>query len=171
MLVLLAVSTLAAALLPPPEGDEPASRPPVRNEKRSPTAAPRPQDTGLLLVSRMALTRRAPKTARIELGDQLRLSVMAPFGADVEIPGLGLTGSLTPFAPAQFDLLATRTGRFAVRAVETGRLVGTLLVGRPGSGRCGVSTPATPRGRGSTPSCDRRGRPVSTAPGRSDRRP
>ena len=171
MLVLLAVSTLAAALLPPPEGDEPASQAPPRNEKRSPTAAPRPQETGLLLVSRMALTRRGPKTVRVELGDELRLAVSASFGADIEIPGLGLTATLTPFAPAQFDLLATRIGRFPVRVVETGRLAGTLLVGRPDSGRCGVSTPATPRGRGSTPSCDRRGRPESAGSGRSDPKP
>jgi hypothetical protein len=171
MLVLLAVSTLAAALLPPPENREtpPAqTRPKEQRQTREPQRA---EQDGLLLAARMRLGRREPKTVRIELGDQLRLNVAAPFGDDVEIPALGLTQAVTPFAPATFDLLATRIGTFPVRAVDSGLVAGRLLVGRPGRGRCGVSRPEAPRGRGSIPSCALRDRPQSQAHGRSARRP
>lgn len=173
MLVLLGISTLAAALLPPPEGKKPASpeHPKPSKEKRTAQAAPRSTDTGLLLVARMQVSERRPKTARIERGDELRLEVVAPFGADIEIPGFGLTSPVTPFAPAQFDLLATQPGTFPVRVVESGQLAGRLLVGKPGSGRCGVSTPATPQGRGSTPSCALLEKHGSRGSGRSARQP
>jgi hypothetical protein len=171
MLVLLVISTLAAAFLPTPHKNQAT---PVQKRKRQPNPSghpPRPTDTGLLLVSRMLVSNRPPKTVRIERGDELRLEVSAPFGDDVEIPALGLTGAVTPFAPAQFDLLASKIGTFGVRTVNSGRLAGQLLVGKPGTGRCGVSTPATPQGRGSTPSCSRRGKRASKGSGRSARRP
>ncbi len=169
MLVLLAISTLATVLLPRPDHRvTPATtttrEPPV--DVSPPRAA-----TGLLLVARMQISGGQPKTVRIERGDELRLEVEAPFGADVEIPGFGLTEPVTPFAAASFDLLATATGRFPVRIVDPQRLVGQVLVGRPDSGRCGVSTPATPQGRGSTRSCDHRETPSSPARGRSARQP
>jgi hypothetical protein len=173
MLVLLLLSTLAAAFLPTPDPDKKQAAP-VHKRKHEANAggrAPPPTDTGLLLVSRMRISNRPPKTVRIERGDELRLEVAAPFGDDVEIPALGLTATVTPFAPAQFDLLATETGTFPVKTVETGRLAGRLLVGKPATGRCGVSTPATPQGRGSTPSCSRRGKPASQGSGRSARQP
>jgi len=171
MLVLLLLSTLAAAFLPTPDKKQAT---PVHTRKHEANAggrAPPPAHTGLLLVSRMRISNRPPKTVRIERGDELRLEVAASFGDDVEIPALGLTAALTPFAPAQFDLLATETGTFPVRTVDTGRLAGRLLVGKPGTGRCGVSTPATPQGRGSAPSCSRRGKPASQGSGRSARQP
>jgi hypothetical protein len=171
MLVLLLLSTLAAAFLPTPHKKQAI---PVRKRKQQPNTsgrAPRPTNTGLLLVSRMRISNRPPKTVRIERGDELRLEVAAPFGDDVEIPALGLTGTVTPFAPAQFDLLASKIGTFPVGTVDSGRLAGRLLVGKPGTGRCGVSTPATPQGRGSTPSSSHRGKPASQDSGRSARQP
>ncbi len=171
MLVLLLLSTLAAAFLPTPDKKQAA---PVHKRKHQANRsghAPRPTNTGLLLVSRMRISNRPPKTVRIERGDELRLEVAAPFGDDVEIPALGLTGTLTPFAPAQFDLLASKIGTFPVRTVDSGRLAGRLLVGKPGTGRCGVSKPATPQGRGSIPSCSHRGKPASQGSGRSAQRP
>lgn len=171
MLVLLLLSTLAAAFLPTPHKNRAT---PVHKRKQQPNTsghASRPTNTGLLLVSRMRISNRPPKTVRIERGDELRLEVAAPFGDDVEIPALGLTGAVTPFAPAQFDLLASKIGTFPVRTVDSGRPGGRLLVGKPGTGRCGVSKPATPQGRGSTPSCSHRGEPASQDSGRSARQP
>jgi hypothetical protein len=173
MLVLLAISTLAAALLPTPHRDQqttaaPAARTPKKGARERP---PSPRKAGLLLVSRMQISARPPKTVRIERGDELRLEVAAPFGADIEIPAFGLTSAATRFAPAQFDLFADRIGTFDVRAAESGRLAGRLLVGRPDSGRCGVSTPATPEGRASTRACPHRGRRASPVRGRSAPQP
>jgi hypothetical protein len=173
MLILLAISTLAAALLPPPENNNPTTTDGAKpkEKRRSPEAAPSPSETGLLLVSRMRVSSQRPKTVRIERGDELRLDVVAPFGADIEIPGFGLTEPVTPFAAAPFDLLATSVGSFGVRVVGTEQPVGRLLVGKPDSGRCGVSTPATPQGRGTIPPCSPRGKPGSPGSGRSARRP
>jgi hypothetical protein len=171
MLVLLLLSTLAAAFLPTPDKKQASPVHKGKHPANTGGRAPAPTKTGLLLVSRMRISNRPPKTVRIERGDELRLEVAAPFGDDVEIPALGLTASVTPFAPAQFDLLATEIGIFPVRTVDSARLAGRLLVGKPGTGRCGVSTPATPQGRGSIPLCSRRGKPASQGSGRSVRRP
>ena len=173
MLILLAISTLAAALLPPPARVPTTSTPQPRRNQKEPRSAyvPRPVGVRLLLVGRMRVSGRPPKTLRIERGDQLRLEVTAGFGDDIEIPALGRTAPVTPFAPASFDLLATRRGSFAVQATHTGRLAGWLLFAKPGSGRCGVATPEALRGRGSTPPCSRHGRPGSADRARSSRRP
>jgi hypothetical protein len=174
MLVLLAISTLIAALLPPPHNEDPATPPPGAKRgphKRGPEHVPSPGKLGLLLVARMRISHQPPKTVRVERGDELRLTVAAPFGDDIEIPALGRTAPVTPASPASFDLLATGIGAFDVRAVHSGRLAGRLLSGRPGTGRCGVSTPATPQGRASTRSCSPRGRHGSGDPGRSAPRP
>jgi hypothetical protein len=173
MLVLLGVSTLVAAFLPPPDNPGPADRqqPQPKAKQRQARPAPRESRTGMLLVARIAVSQQRPKTVRIERGDELRLTVTAPFGADVEIPGFGLTSPVTPYAGAQFDLLATDLGNFPVVIVDSGRLAGRVLVGRPGSGRCGVATPATPQGRASVPPCSPRGGPGSKDRGRSARRP
>ena len=169
MLVLLAISTLATALLPRPD-DKSAPAPTTTTKQPKVEPPPSPKLTGLLLVARMNAA-GAPKTVRIERGDELRLEVEAPFGADVEIPGYGLVEPVTPFAPASFDFLATDRGTFPVRVFDPQQLVGRVLVGKPDSGRCGVSTPATPEGRAPTRSCRRPGRHPSRAGGRSAQRP
>lgn len=171
MLVLLAVSTLAAALLPQPERTEtpPAQKQP--KQKRPAQETPAAGEGGLLLEARMRVGRREPKTVRVQLGDQLQLAVAAPFGDDVEIPALGLTVPVTPYAPAIFDLLADSRGTFPVRTVDSGLLAGRLLVGRPGSGRCGAARPGALPGRESIPSCGPRDGQRSRAGGRSAPQP
>jgi hypothetical protein len=168
MLVLLGASTLAAALLPAPDTRDAATTTTGPQAQQKPS---RSQATGLLLAARMQLGRREPKKVRVLSGDELRLMVAAPFGDDIEIPGLGLTQPVTPFAPASFDLLALRRGTYPVRAVDSGLLAGRLLVARPGSRRCGVSRPEAPRERGSTRSCAPHGGPGSEGRGQSGRRP
>jgi hypothetical protein len=171
MLVLLGLSTLAAALLPSPKRRTAAEQPKAKHERGRKGSAVRETNRGVLLVARMRISNRPPKTVRIERGDELQLGVGARFGDDIEIPGLGRTAAVTPSAPAEFDLFAARIGTFPVRAVDSGRLAGRLLVGKPGTGYCGVSTPATPRGRASTPSCGRHGKHGSEGPDRSARQP
>jgi hypothetical protein len=171
MLVLLAVSTLVTALLPRPDRDKTTSvntKPDPKKQIESPS---KPAELGLDLVARMQAGAARPKSVRIERGDGLRLDVVAPFGADVEIPGFGLTQPVTPFAAAPFDLFANDLGTFPVRVVDPVQLVGRVLVGKPDTGRCGVSSSATPQERGSTPSCRRLERRSSPGRGRSGRQP
>ncbi len=169
MLVLLAISTLAAALLPPPDRQQSTVPPPAQTKPR-PTRNPQGPRQGLLLEARMRVS-SPPKTVRVERGDQLRLDVSSPSGEGIEIFRLGLVAPATEFAPAEFDLLATEIGTYAVQTVESGRLVGRLLVGKPGTGRCGVTTPEALPGPGEARPCSRRGRHGSQGHGRSAPRP
>jgi hypothetical protein len=169
MLVLLAISTLAAALLPPPKSQQPAP-PPKPKPQPQPSAKDRQPSQGLLLAARMRVPER-PKTVRVERGDQLRLDVSASTGESIEIFRLGLVAPATTYAPAEFDILATDLGTYSVQTAASGRLVGRLLVGRPGTGRCGVTRPEAPRGSGAAQSCSHRERRGSKGSDRSARRP
>src|SRR3954465_176014 len=105
MLVLLAISTLIAALLPPPNNGDNATPPPGAHralQKGSKERVPGPGKLGQLLVARMRISNRPPKTVRAERGDELRLSVAAPFGDEIEIPALGRSAPVTPVSPAPF---------------------------------------------------------------------
>jgi hypothetical protein len=152
MIVLLAISTLAAALLPAPDREGTTTEP--RRPPPAPIASPKGPSPGLLLDAGMRVGTPG-KTVRIERGDRLRLAVSVGSGDDVEILGFGLTEAATPFAPARFDLVGRQRGTFAVRAVGSGQSAGRVLVGRRGSGRCGATGSATRRARGSARPCSR----------------
>jgi hypothetical protein len=171
MLVLLAVSTLVTALLPRPDRDKTTPVNTKQDREKQIESPSKPAERGLGLVARMQAGAVRPKSVRIERGDALRLDVVAPFGADVEIPGFGLTQPVTPFSAAQFDVFASQVGTFPVRVVDPVRLVGWVLVGGPDSGRCGVSSSPTPRERGSAPSCRHLEKRSSPGRGRSAPQP
>jgi hypothetical protein len=123
MLVLLGVSTLAAALVPP--------RSPREGSTTSTTTETEPVDT---------VPRGEGKSARIEvdsdrisvvpvaLGDQLSLTIASRRADLVEIPAIGLIDSLGPNGPALFDVFASRVGSYGIRLVEADRLVGRIEV-------------------------------------------
>lgn len=170
MLVLLGISTLAAALVPAPEDRGKTGTETIKRKARPPQRDAQAA-RGELVEGRIDARSGRPKELRIERGDQLSLSVSAPFGDEIEIPALGLVETVDRFAPARFDLLASRTGTFPVRAVEADRVLGRIVVGNPRSGRCGVSTPRALREREPDRSCGRRGKREPEAGGRSVRRP
>jgi hypothetical protein len=169
MLVLLAISTLAAALVPAPKNSERTET--GTTERKAGQKRNAPAADGELLDGRIDARAGRPKELRIERGDQLSLAVSAPFGDDVEIPGFGLVETVDRFAPANFDLFATRTGTFPVRAVAADRVLGWIVIGARGSGRCGVSTPRALPEQEPDRSCGRRGAPGPGDGDRSDRRP
>jgi hypothetical protein len=135
MLVLLAVSTLAAALVPAPESDQGAEETTGRGSappRGGPADGSAPAVPGRrAVVSRIRISNRRPPTIALRPGDQLTLQVSASFGDDVTIPAFGLTETMTPLAPASFDLIVDRAGTFAVRTVETVRLVGRIKATTP----------------------------------------
>jgi hypothetical protein len=170
MLVLLAISTLAAALVPAPGERDPAPGERARQPQSRPS--PEPRRAGAVLTeARIDAAASRPALARIERGDQLALEVSAPFGDQIEVAGLGLVETVDRFAPAAFDILAPRRGTFAVRALDANRVVARIVVGAPGSGRCGVLIPEARPGPARAPACDRRGKRASAAGGRSARQP
>jgi hypothetical protein len=123
MLVLLGVSTIAAALVPVDRdagGDDTTTT-------STNTAKP---PTGELVEKSIDANAEEPKTIRVHVGDQLQLRVKSPKRADeVEISALDELEDVDPDADAHFDLLLFEKGDFPVRLVEAGRKIGTIVVG------------------------------------------
>ncbi len=124
MLMLLAVSTLAAALIPPQARRQVAS-----STTSTTTTPPTSAATGGRLVERtVRVAGRGSTRVMIRLGDQLALTVRVGFPDQVSIPAFGLIADATSDAPAHFDLLPDRTGRFDVELVERGRVAAVIEV-------------------------------------------
>jgi hypothetical protein len=130
MLVLLGVSTLAAALVPPQGEEQRATstdtktgRPTKAGEDRGPP--------GRLIKRTIRVAPHGADTVRIHRDDQLALTVRSGVADQVEIPAFGQLEDLTPEAPARFNLLPDRTGTFAVRLLAAGRVIGRIEVKPP----------------------------------------
>ena len=96
---------------PEPSGDRPAAGDPVR--VRFDAGAP------------------APVLRSVERGAHVVVTVAAPVPGEVTLEGLELVENADRRAPAVFDLLATRRGRFPVLFAPAGeprRRAGTLVV-------------------------------------------
>jgi hypothetical protein len=129
MLVLLGLSTLVAALVPTPDshrGDSTATTGGGAKSPSSPPATPRPEPARTV-NARLTVSRAAPHLIRVKTGQRLVLLVGGPVGDDISIPAFGLTETMTPQAPAHFDLIVDRAGRFPVRAFGADRVVGTIV--------------------------------------------
>ncbi len=125
MLILLGLSTLAAALIPPRSqvGDRTRTTT-TSTETTTPDTLPR----GQLLRARIKIGGRRLPVVPIELGDELRLEVGCDCRDQVEIPGLGLVEPVEPLTPAFFDLLPPDPGDYGIRLVGRDRAVARVQV-------------------------------------------
>jgi hypothetical protein len=149
MLVLLVLSSILAALIPV---DRNQARNGSTSSVTTTTVAPLP--TGKLLHRTIATDDPTPKRIKLNLGDQLELTVTSAKLADqVEIPAFGELENVDPNLPARFDLLALEPGSFAVRLVEAKRVIGRIEVApRSDHGKRGKSRdPPGSRSASSTP--------------------
>lgn len=174
MLVLLAVSTLAAALVPTPESDDPR---PVATDTATSGQGPEPDagaagsPEGRLVARRIRVGEgEKPRSVEVRSGDQLLLLVSGRLADDIAIPAFGLVETMTPFSPARFDLIVDRTGRFPIRAERAARVVGRI-VSVAGSGRCASLRPPARGGRSRAEACAPGGRRSARDHGRSAPRP
>jgi hypothetical protein len=127
LLVVLVVSTVAAALIAPLRQDsEPA---PTEESTQAADAgrAANTADSGRLIQKSVQTPSKDPPTVRMRAGDQLELTVHARTPTQVEIPRLGQLEDAAPDAPAHFSILASSVGRFEARALGAGP-VATILV-------------------------------------------
>lgn len=117
MVILLATSTLAAALVPVPEEQG-------ADEERTttPPAASVEADSGdrEVVEAEVAAGAGRPREIRVDPGDQLSLTVTRSAPGPVTLPAFGLAGFAEPGAPARFDILIRRPGRFEVKAEGSG---------------------------------------------------
>ena len=139
MLVLLFLSSLAAALAP------------VERQagETSTTTTPEPQSEtpdggGRIVRATLDAGAKRPGTVRARVGDQLQLRVTGPRVATIELAGLGPTADVDPLAPARFDVLLVAPGEYTVRTLQSGRPVGRIVVS-PRAPRAADSGPARPR--------------------------
>jgi hypothetical protein len=132
MLAVLAVSTLAAALLAPPPSPEPA---PTTTEDASRRDGVAHTGDGRLVKATLSPSTRPPARIKVRRGDQLALTVQARSAGQVEIPAFGLIEDVGPDDPARFDLLSDRRGIFEVRLAGSGRVIGRIAVASPRSTR------------------------------------
>ena len=123
MLVLLFLSSLAAALAPVERRSEDTST-------STTDAITEPLATGGDLVRETLDGRRErPQRIRASVGDQLQLRVIAKRPATIQLVGLGPIEDVDPLAPALFDVLLDRKGDFPVRELGGRReLLGTIVV-------------------------------------------
>jgi hypothetical protein len=126
LLVLIAVSTAAAALVPTREprtgtGTETVT---TRSEpERADDAAPSGRAFDVVVVDD-----GKGGSIRLRVGDQVSLTVHSRRSDEVEIAGFGALEPAAPGAPARFDLIADRPGRFPVRLVDAKRQLATIFV-------------------------------------------
>ena len=121
MLVLLVLSSIAAALIPVDRGKLSDST------TSTSTTTPVPAQ-GALITKRVSAAAKKPPTIRMHVNDELRLTVTSPVPNMVEIPEFGELENVDPDLPAQFDLLTFEPGRFAVRLVDPPGLVADIEV-------------------------------------------
>ena len=108
---------------------------PSRNRgTTAPAPAPEVAPTNVLprVVAFAARASGVPQLRRARTGEHLLVTVSSADGGLVTIPRLGRTATVTDAAPAQFDLLAPRAGRYDVLLELAGgpsepRRLGTLV--------------------------------------------
>lgn len=132
MLVLLGISTLVAALVPTPnrhQSDSTTTTGAGGTTRPAPSAPSSPAAPADLLNARITVSGGAPEVVKVHPRQRLVLLVGGAVGDDISIPAFGLTETMTPEAPARFDLIVDRRGKFAVRAFGADRVVGRIVSG------------------------------------------
>src|SRR6266852_4193538 len=137
LLVLLGISTLAAAFLP-----RPTSSPEQTTTRTSHTRQAAARQGQLV---RTAVGPGGPaRTVRAQVGDELRLLVRSRRPDQVALRGLGEIQSVDKFAPARFDVPLETVGSFPVRLVGARRTLARIQVIRAAVERTSSHRPSRP---------------------------
>ena len=128
MLVLLGISTLAAALAPTERRGTSATTTTIEETTIEDTLP-----SGRLFERSIKVGGRTLPVVPLTLGSQLILTVRAKARYDVSIPRLGLVDAVDPESPAMFDILPLEPGGYKIQLVEPRRnvTVGWIKVTRP----------------------------------------
>lgn len=148
LLVLLGVSTLVAALVPPRSLRESSTEATERTETGAAPSAPIGNhfpvtiEVGGKTVPVVACPPAKQRSARCEpirVGDRLTLTVTSRRPAELEIPSFGLIGFAAPNAPAIFELAFDSAADYGIRFTDTGKVAARIQV---------LAAGARPRARG-----------------------
>jgi hypothetical protein len=139
LLVLLGLSTLAAALVPQRTLNDGDTTGTTTNQTTTttPTATPNP---AFLRPTKITVGgKKFPVVSPVHVGDQLTLLVRSRFPTQIEIPEFGLLGFATSNTPARFELLADTPGTFGIlfgataKPHVTGKPAARIVVVQPGA--------------------------------------
>lgn len=127
MLILLGLSTLAAALVPqraPRNGTTTGT-----TTTQSIPTTPMPITDVLPPVAEITVGgKKFPVVAPVHVGHQLTLLVRSRPPREISIPEFGLIGFATQDTPARFELLPSTPGTFGILLAASGKVVGRIEV-------------------------------------------
>ena len=125
MLVLLGVSTLAAALIP----QSPREDASTQSTTQATTTTAMPPSPVYLPPTKITVGgKKLPIVSPVRVGDRLTLVVRSRVPAQIEIPEFGLLAFAAPDAPARFELLAETPGTFGILFATTGKVAAQIRV-------------------------------------------
>jgi hypothetical protein len=124
MLVLLGLSTLAAALIPQSPSEEGSTQ----TTTPATTTAPEPSPLFLRPTKITVGGKKLPVVSPVRVGDQLTLIVRSRIPAQIEIPEFGQLAFAAPDAPARFELLAETPGTVGILFATTGKVAAQIRV-------------------------------------------
>jgi hypothetical protein len=127
LVVMLVLSTVAAVLVPAPR--RPIGTDSTTTSSTTTRSAEPDRTRGRLVTATMSAERSRPPV-KLHVGDQLRLRVVSSRSDQVKLDGFGLVEAVDRSAPALFDIFADRRGRFGVRLLSSGRVVGRIVISR-----------------------------------------
>jgi hypothetical protein len=143
MLVLLGLSTLAAALVPQHSlrDSTTGSTTTTQPAETTTTAAPPPGRSlsvkivvggdKVPVVANPICKKPTPACEPLHVGDQLSLQVFSKGQAQLEIPTFGLVGVASSNAPALFELLPQEPGRIGVLFTSPRKVAARIIVLSP----------------------------------------
>jgi hypothetical protein len=141
-----AATSTTTATQPAPAATPPAA-PPADAPAASVTGAPAGEANilcGDATCAEIGVDRPQIQVIPVELGESFAVIVTSRGTTDlVEIPGLGLIDSVTPFKDATFRFVADSVGDFGINLVESDRLIGRIEVRRPAAAE--TKGPAKPK--------------------------
>lgn len=149
MLILLGLSTLAAALVPTRPNEDEGTDNTIASEFTETESSPAdtvPPGKSLGLTIRVG---KGPvKVVPIHVGDQLTLIVRSTRADQLEIPSLGLLETVAPGLPARFEVFARAKGNLGIRYVEADRLVARIQVQPPKQPKAKAGAKPAAKGQG-----------------------
>jgi hypothetical protein len=135
MLILLGISTLAAALVPQHALRSPNATTATTTTTPAPTTTvaggPSPGYLPPTLITVGGKKVAFPVVSPLHVGDQISLQVRSRFPTQLSIPAFGLVGFATPQAPAMFELIADQPGTFGILFEPSGKVAAQIRVVSP----------------------------------------
>jgi hypothetical protein len=154
MLVLLGLSTLAAALVPQHSLRDGTTGSTTTTQPTESTTTPAPPPAGRSLsveifvggkkvpvVAAPLCKKRKPECEPLHVGDQLSLEVLSKEQAELEIPAFGLVGVASDNSPAFFQLLPQEPGTIGVLFTSPRQVAARIVVLSPQAAKKTVQKP------------------------------